>query len=55
MKLPDQPDHQGGGVQGCDQLLSRNKRIPKPTNSDFFEEVKSTLPPLHPRASKESF
>jgi hypothetical protein len=43
-----------GGVGGSEQLLSRISSIPRTNQHRFFEELKSTPPPLPPNQVKES-
>lgn len=52
-----QPTILNNGVEGWEGPATFSAAItgiPRPTNTDFFEEVKSTLPPLHPKGVKES-
>jgi hypothetical protein len=52
MSLPDQPEHQGGGVGGSDQLLSRNNRDPETNQHRFF--LKKSKVPSHPSTPEGS-
>lgn len=58
MNLPDQPDHQGGGVQGCTQLLlpaAIDSRIPgQRTNTHFSKNIKVPLHPSTPSPLQQS-
>jgi hypothetical protein len=54
MNLPDQPDSRVEGCKGPTNFSPATTGSQDQPTLIFFEEVKSTLPPLHPNEVKES-